>query len=497
MKNIKLKPNIVIISLDAVRAQNLPFYGYHRNTTPFLTSVEQDLFIYENAISSSYWTMPSIASLFTGMYTSGHRLVVDGDKIDSSLCLLPELLQKHGYRSAGFVRNVYVSEYSGLHRGFNNFYSEFLLDKLKAAASLVSKNGVSRLQPPGITRLSNQTSNNSAIKKYFSQIAARSVDILMDSGSRTFVRNFSSWLDDYKTEPFFAFFHFLETHSPYRAPLKFAFKFLSLRDQLKKFNINHNHLDYLLGRSSMTAEDFQLLQSAYDNAIHYADYLIKKIFRLLQEQGVYDNTLIIILSDHGDNIGDHGLMFHYFCLYDTLIKIPLIVKYPRHIGLTGRKAEVAQNVDIFPTILSILDVQDKKPWEQIQGNDLLGKAPLKREKNLAISELVKAFGPEREHFKEQLIRYNRRLLSVRTTDRKFIFSSEGDHECFDLASDPAEINNLYPDNARFLDLMEKASMFYDKMNDFYISNKNKIDGGINPELLDRSVIEQLKSLGYM
>ena len=130
-----MTPNIVIIALDAVRAQNLPFYGYHRNTTPYLSSLEDDFVIYENSISSSYWTMPSVASLFTGMHTSGHGLVVDGDKLDPTLSTLPGILKSHGYRCAAFGRNIYVSDYSGLDNEFDDFFSKSYIDQLKKISS--------------------------------------------------------------------------------------------------------------------------------------------------------------------------------------------------------------------------------------------------------------------------------------------------------------------------------------------------------------------------
>ena len=493
-----MTPNIVLIVLDAVRAQNLPFYGYHRNTTPFLSSMEGELATYENTISSSYWTMPSVASLFTGMYTSGHGLVTDGDKLDNSLVTLPAILREHGYRCGAFVRNVYVSDYSGLNRGFDDFYSRFELDSLKKLGAIISESGISRLQPPGINRLCKHAVNDGhTLKEHSLNMVARFIDVLFDTGSNKFVQYFSKWVKKNKTKPFFTYLHFFETHTPYRARLNFAFKFLSLRDNIKKLFVNHDHLKFLLGRCNMTPEDFNILVAAYNNSIRYVDHLIGKVVRLLQMNAVYDETLIVILSDHGDNIGDHGLMFHYFCLYDTLIKIPLLIKYPAHVGLTGRISKVVQNVDVLPTVLSILGVQDKKVWDQIQGNDLLGRAVPRREQDLAVSELVKAFGPDRAQYREQLSRFDRRLLSVRTRDRKVIYSSSGDHECYDLAKDPTEKHNLYLGDESFSDLMEKGSKYYARMNDFYRSNREKIDGKTAENDIDESTIEQLKALGYM
>lgn len=493
-----MRPNIVIIVLDAVRAQNLPFYGYHRNTTPFLFSMEKDLAFYINAISSTYWTMPSIASLFTGMYTSGHGLVADGDKLDVLLSTLPDVLRKQGYRCSAFVRNVYVSDYSGLNADFHDFYSKYGLDTLSNIISKISKNSIDHFRPPGITRTSDIVSDDvSLLREKLYNLLARSFDVLIDRGSANFVNRFSGWLKDYKTRPFFAYLHFFETHSPYRSPGRFALKFLSLRDNTRKLFVNHDHLKLLLNKCNMTSDDFRILESAYDNSINYADHLIGKVVGSLKRQGVYDDTLLVILADHGDNIGDHGLMFHYFCLYDTLIKIPLIVKFPVSIGLTGKISEVVQNVDLFPTILSLLGIKDKNTWEQIQGNDLLGKAPPRRERNLAISELVKVFGPDRSRYTKRLSRFNRLLLSTRTKNRKFVYSSRGDHECYNLSDDPGEQKNLYPDGDGFSDLLQKASKYYATMYEFYMANKQKIDGTVTTDPMDQSVIDQLKSMGYM
>ncbi len=494
-----LKPNIVIITLDAVRAQNLPIYGYGRNTTPFLSSMEGDLAVYENAVSSSYWTMPSIASLFTGMYTSGHGLVADGDKLDQSLAVLPKVLQENGYDCHAFVRNFYVSGFSGLDYGFDNFHSGHAVDDfMKRIGSAISKRSIDRLRPPGCTGSPEGKSDESdTVKGYIYSIMSRIYDILMDRGGGEFVNRFSKILHRKEEKPFFAYFHLLETHSPYRAPLHHSLKFLSVRDNIRKLLVNHDHLRYLLKRCSMTDDDFRILMSAYDNSIYYVDRLIRRIAGLLRKHGIYDDTLLIVLSDHGDNIGDHGLMFHYFCLYDTLIKIPLLIKYPDTTGVRGRIPKVVQNVDIFPTILSMLGIKERNIWDQIMGNDMLESAPPRREEDLAVTELVKVYGPDRIHHRERLGEYDRRLLSVRTRDRKFIYSSRGDHECYDLAKDPLESNNLYPGDDNFSVLIEKAAKYYKRMDEFYNANREKIEGESHGNEMDEYAIEQLKSLGYM
>jgi arylsulfatase A-like enzyme len=481
--------------VDALRAKNTPFFDYKRNTTPFLYSIRDELTIYKNAISSSYWTMPSVASLFTGKYSSGHGLVVDGDKLDESLFTLPDVLNKKGYRCAGFVNNIYVSDYSGLDKGFQDFYTETNLDFFKQKAEKIFNKKLDKLKPPGITR--SQDNQNSVDSSYVYDIFGRIIDNIIDRGSKSFLSKAKNWIDKNAKNPFFIYFHIFETHSPYRAPGKYAFKFLTLKDHIKKLTLNHNHINYLLNPNVLNDDNFETLTSAYDNSIFYADHLIKILFDKLKEKKLYDNSLIIILSDHGDNIGDHNLMFHYFCLYDTLIHIPLLIKYPYGIRPPGEESRIVQNVDIFPTICSVLGIEKGNIWNQFQGNDILQHHPPVRDSRFAISELIKVFGPDRDHFKNELEKFNRRLLSIRTNNEKFIYSSNDDHEFYDLIKDPDENNNLYMNNKQFYPLKSMALSYYTKMNDFYEANRKNIDGFIDKQTINDEITDKLKSLGYM
>jgi arylsulfatase A-like enzyme len=190
-------------------------------------------------------------------------------------------------------------------------------------------------------------------------------------------------------------------------------------------------------------------------------------------------------------------MFHYWCLYDTLIKIPLIIKFPQAIGINRKIDKVVQNVDILPTILGILENGDQDNFEHLQGNDLLGVIEPRRPAEIAISELVKTFGPDRFSLRDRFERFDRRLVSVRTQRRKFIFSSRNDHECYDLEADPGELANLYPKADGFTDLMRYAEYYYQQMDEFYQKNRDKIESNAGTDAIDPKVMENLKSLGYM
>jgi arylsulfatase A-like enzyme len=491
-----MKPNIVIVVWDAVRAKNLPFYGYERNTTPYLLKMEQNLTIYRNAVSSSYWTLPSITSLFTGMYSSGHGLVVDGDTLNSNIITLPELLKRTGYCCAAFNRNPYVSSFTGLDRGFDHFVSDSksVWDHLKRLERKLKRKFSKdpSFQPAERQGMKSMRDGAKAVR-----VLKHIPDIFIDSGSRGLLKFFTDRLKKMKDRPFFAFFQAIETHSPYRAPLKFGLEFLSLGDLFKKLLINQDHLAYVLAKNKITERQFRILMGAYDNAIRYCDFVTHQICEVLKANKVFDNTLLIVMSDHGESIGEHNLMFHIWSLYDNLIKVPLVVKYPKDISIAGQIDKVVQNVDIFPTICSLLNIRSQSDIEQIQGNSMLDETYTNREADIAVSELIKPFGPDTITYREHLPEYDRRLLSLRTAGSKFIYSSNGEHEYYDLSLDSEETDNLYGQRTGYNGLEERAKLYFQKMDKFYQANRVRIEDEEALEIESEEIKEKLKQLGYL
>jgi arylsulfatase A-like enzyme len=192
----------------------------------------------------------------------------------------------------------------------------------------------------------------------------------------------------------------------------------------------------------MTDEDFHILRSLYDGAINYLDNKVQEIIILLKENDQWDNTIFIITSDHGEQLGEHNLFFHVFSLYDYLIKVPLIIKYPIDLNLKGNNMSVVQNVDIFPTITDITNLYDKKLLNQFQGNSLVSDKISNRNSKYAVSELIKPFGPAMIKHKEKLKKFNRKLHCIRTRNYKYIKSSDNLDEFYNLKNDPQENNNL-------------------------------------------------------
>jgi arylsulfatase A-like enzyme len=210
-------------------------------------------------------------------------------------------------------------------------------------------------------------------------------------------------------------------------------------------NVNQDPWRYLTGRTEMSAEDFAVLGGLYDGEVSYVDQRVGQLYTLLEEHGLLRDTVFIVTSDHGENLGDHGLMSHAYCLYDTLLHVPLIIRYPAAFAPARRVSRQVQNLDLFPTILELARLDDPQAWSQVQGESLLagGSAGVR-------SRPIVAEYPEPEPSLLHLTSrypgfdgtpYDRALRSIRTTDYKYIWASDGRDELYDLAADPHETRN--------------------------------------------------------
>ena len=431
------KPNILLIVLDAVRAKNLSIYGYEKNTTPNLKKILPNCVLYRNAISSSYWTMPSISSLFTGTYPSTHHLIYDGDILRPKFITLPEFLKEKGYLTIGLSPNPYVSKYSGLNRGFDIFH-EFYPKSFKSILSGI------------IYRSQTRASMHDIIKdtKIYKKMLWYFTGFRDKYAKETNQKFFSLIQSINKNKPFFIYVHYDEAHTPYVLPKFYKEYFLNFKLNKEPWHINQNYIKYYSNEIKMPKNDFKVLRAIYDGAIKYLDEKIHEILIYLINNELFDNTLIIITSDHGDQLGEHNLFSHIFSLYDELIKVPLIIKYPDNIDKNGIENKIVQNVDIYPTILDLLKEGNGLLLKQFQGNSLISNCINKRSLKYGISELLKPFGLAIIKYKSNLKKYDRKLYSIRTIKNKYIYSTDNMHELYDLKKDPNEIKNIINEQSK-------------------------------------------------
>lgn len=455
------RPNILLIVMDAARAKNLSCYGYLRPTTPHLDRFAEQCVVYEQAIATAGWSLPSHASIFTGLYPSRHGAHDQHKFLSPDHPTMAELLRARGYRTLAFCQNQYVGSATDLDRGFEWF------------------NRDAGRAPRPVRR----------IVKWIGDGLAHMLD-QQDSGAWLIHRQIAAALRAGRTDPrpFFIFINYLEPHMPYRSPRSFARHLPSGVTRRQSKQVNVDPWKYMLRPDLMNERDFEIVRGLHDNALSYVDARIAELIGWLKQSSILDRTLVLILSDHGENFGEHGLMGHGYCLYDTILHIPLIVHYPKGTARPGRVSHQVQTVDLLPTILAMLGDISSETYRSLQGHDLLSSA----RHPFTIAEQA---NPDPRPFNKRfpgadISRFDRALYMLRTDHHKYIWDSKGQHELYDLASDPAEERNIVGERGDIAADLDRQLAGW--RNSFQAAAP--ADGA--PEF-DEEVVERLRALGYL
>jgi len=447
--------SVIFIVMDTARAKSFSFYEHSKRTTPNLEKFLKDSVLYKNAFANSPWTLPSHASLFTGLYCSSHGTNETNKMYNPKTETLPETLKKNGFHTAAISSNSWISQFFNFDRGFDKFHTTWKIFECESDFTVLNRLHQDKSRSERISMGLKILSKN-FFKSIANAIYEKSLYKKYDYGARRINRIAKKILREDKT-PFFLFINYLEPHLKYQPPGRFR-KFLSIKYSDAK-KINQDAWGYIFKKIGMDDFDFKILEELYDCELYYLDYRLGEIFDYLKEKKLYDDSLIIITSDHGENIGEHGLMDHQYCLYDTLLKIPLIIKYPKNLNLSNKTDDkIVQAIDLYPTILDVLKIK-KQPYLQ-------GQSILSSKKNEETFAEYKAPQPSKEAIFRQLGRVNfpfeRALVSVRTNYHKLIWSSDGKHELYDIKKDPDETKNIILENKAVASQMDGKIMEFKK-----------------------------------
>ena len=331
-------PNIILIVLDTVRAKSLSLYGYGRRTSPNLDQFAARGVVFERALSTSPWTLPSHASMFTGRFP--HELSASwATPLDATHPTVAEILSGRGYLTAGFSANVgYAGAAFGVGRGFAHFEDKPTTAYLSVAETSFGSQFIRA------TKLQDRFGTHDNLgRKSAERISA------------DFLRWFSG---QERSRPFFAFLNYYDAHAPYLPPAEFARKFSSTRARSNPWS---RALD------AWSPEDVKAFNDAYDGAIAYLDDQLGRLFSALEARKVLDNTVLIITSDHGEHFGEHKLLDHSASLYMPLLHVPLAVIYPSR--LSARR--VTTPVSLRDMAATILDFSGSGVPPAIPGQSLL------------------------------------------------------------------------------------------------------------------------------
>jgi arylsulfatase A-like enzyme len=321
-------PNIVLIVLDTVRADHVGCYGYMLKTTPHIDELASKGVLFEQAITPSPWTAPSHASIFTGLFPGQNQVHEKNISLDPQIPTLASLLSQKGYQTVGLTNNVYVRRRLGLAHGFQDY--EELWGRNEISSLLLVEEWLNQRTHPRV-----------------------------DAGAQDTFGRVQDWFhyDHRAGKPFFLFINYMEAHAPYTPPAEYKRKFVLPDEMAAADRVNQDPEAFLVGQVHMNDRDFALLSQLYDGEINYLDDQIGRVLTLIAEYSTPKDTMIIVLSDHGENLGDHGLMSHEMSVHDTLIHVPMILYYPPLFSGGRRDVRQIQTIDLFPTVLRVAGVK--------------------------------------------------------------------------------------------------------------------------------------------
>lgn len=424
------QPNVLLVSLDTVRADHLSVQGYARRTSPALEKLAARGVRCAQAFSTTSWTLPAHLSLLTGLWISAHGVADDrqfdraaGDRQVNPVTLagrfLPELLAESGYRTAGFYTWKYLEPRFGFGPGFevyerlgHTFYSHPVVSK--------------RIEE---LRASGDLEGLRALKREYPEL----FDVRRPSSPEVVDRALA-WIDTVREEtperPFFAFLHLFDAHDPYTPPPPFDRRFDPDYDgPIDGLRVTGEDSPVHAG---MPGRDLHHLVALYDGEIAWVDHNLERLLGALRERGLERDTLVIVTADHGEEFFEHGAKTHRQQLHVESVHVPLILCWPAGLP-AGRTVELPVSlVDVLPTICSLVGLQ---PPPYASGLDLApvlrGERPLP-ERTLW-TELY-LFGQGRRV-------PERRFGLVRGTERALLRYEEQEParvELWDAAHDPLE-----------------------------------------------------------
>ncbi len=318
------RPNVLMIVMDTTRADRCSINGYDRETTPELEAFAEDAVVFADAWSPSLWTAPSHASVFTGLRPPTHGLMNSGlDWVSPEIPTLAERLAQDGYETAAWSNNPVLAAYGGLLRGFTRI--ERVHDR-------------DELPPHPRSRATHAEAGEWALSRHA------------------------------QDKPFFLFINNIEPHSPYAPSPATAKQFTrgrplpSVIDRARAVDFEES-AGYSVGELELAPAFIDVLSDLYDAEIRDLDREIGVLLKRLDAAGVLDNTLVVIMGDHGENLGEHHLLGHALSLHRTLLHVPLVVRYPGRYDGGETEDAVVRLEDITPTVLDVCGIPIPEEFE--------------------------------------------------------------------------------------------------------------------------------------
>lgn len=458
-----VRPNIILIVLDTVRARNLELYGHDRETMPNLTKFGDDATVYERAYTNAPWTLPAHATLFTGKLPSDHGCHGGSLQFDPKDSTLAERLQEQGYLTRGISNNIWISDHFGFERGFDSLYKQWQLFREKRDIGHVLKT------EPGPGELAKTLIGGNPLVNLANGLYGKWLYRRSDFGGAKTTADAVEQLDDGE-EPFFLFLNYMEGHAPYQYHEEQT-PFLETTDGAADLTeLSGQSEAFHLGEREISDEEFEQLQALYDGELRYLDDQLGRLFQALDDRNLRDDTMVVIVGDHGENIGEHGLMAHRFSVHDTVLQVPLVIKYP-----AGHHPNIdpATPVDLTYVFREML---------RMSGAEVGGTEDIEP----IVAEYVDPrYTPEAATTGFEGSRFDRRYTAVISDDHKLVLDDRGETTLFAREGQDFELDGHRIEN----ETVESELSQYGPRPGTITSNDDTED-------LSQDVVHHLEALGY-
>ncbi len=523
------QPDIIFIVLDTQRADRLGCYGHRKAITPNLDQFAAGGVLFEQAISPAQWTIPSHASMFTGLYPTAHQVTQSSQSLSAERPHLAELLRDSGYQTVAFCNNPLVGILNnGFKRGFQTFYNY--------GGAIPSVPGDSSTLPRPLRRLlesytqflrrisypvqnffgQSDLAFRLSLNAWFTPIWSRVANFKgqNERSVRDLTHYFQAREQKGEERPLFLFLNLMETHLPFTPPADFIDQvapYLRRSKEARTIMRRWNREAYRWAAplsEPLSDLEAQVLSDLYDAEVAYQDAYLGQLLAQLGKRANAENTLTIIVADHGDGLGEHGYMGHAFVAYQELLHVPLMMQWPRRFKEPVRIQAPVSTRRVFHTML---DAAGRLPKTaavdpvQVRGLTLANSVAGRDPEQVAYSEVYPplTFVRAIEKRQPELLEAFRCLAVRRAVVQQNVLADSGPHkliqvdekldELFDLADDPLESENLLAERPSVTEAMQKE---LSRMITAVSQQKAQVTAGSQVEL-DENMTRRLRALGYI
>jgi arylsulfatase A-like enzyme len=478
----------LILLWDTVRADRMSLYGHHRPTTPRLEAFAADAVVFDRAVAPGMWTVPSHASVFTGLPVASHGANAKWIWLDERFVTAAEHFGDAGWDTWAWSSNPYLSANSNLLQGFDTVESSwkgpFATRCAEATeAKLIARDKSCEIAP--------DWSPSGHVKGWPRHLTAHKDGGAVAAGALL------DWVDHRDGDgPWMAYVNYLEAHHP-RVPSEEARQAILEADLLEAGLATdatlHRTMAFMEGKTGFSDDELEAVRGVYDASLVDLDRVTGDLLDGLKARDALDSTIVVIVSDHGEHLGEHGLFDHRWSVWQELIGVPLILRYPQALP-AGRVAEPVSTQQLFPTLCDLTAV----PCPAGLPVTSLRQSPPAR----VFSELIQPtprLPPIRAAYSDlDPARWRTRYHVAIEGSSKLIRHSDATKQLFDLAEDAAEAHDIAGESPeRVAELLGHVKAWQGSLNRYDPGLRAPTDSPSNALTPDQDTIDQLKMLGYV